>query len=536
MAADNLTTTIQQYTAEACFACKIKKRKCDKQLPACSRCRRGDQQCLYGISADGVYGKIVPVTNKELRQVGSNHLSHKSEHASPPTSEWGSCRRCYKLKKRCDKAFPSCSRCKVLDAPCVYERWQRRRLLSSQHLFSLDGPLTSIVPLKLPYPVEPRPYIPSLVHSFRERMGLSALAVEVDSLAYHLRSSWIRYALADSCLFHATLYAASAQLDTLRDITAAGRATPNPVTLYHQIETITAVNSRIASGNVLNDATIASVLLLVITGSLQKDDRATNVHRLGLLRMIAMRGGLEKLGFDGFLARMIQMNMVLPAVVFDQLDAFVVDGMYSPAASSSLPGLTLEKLGQSTSGSPSVRFQMTAIFAHVWELLLAVDCGDDGNRKYRFDFATARLVLGEWPWSDPLLDMSKSEAAMVRACEVSLRILRYLLDDRLPPPSRTEGLVTMVEEMKSHISACDSVSWLRYAPHANLWVITVGLAVSEDVQGRLWFLMHERCVVMSINATRPAAHEMVWACYCWMRQLIHARSAAWTGPAQYAEL
>ncbi|KAL2813014.1 hypothetical protein BJX63DRAFT_395420 [Aspergillus granulosus] len=531
MPANNPTATAQEYTAEACFSCRIKKRKCDKQIPACSRCRRVDQQCLYGMSAGGVYGTIVPFTDNKLCNPSSNHVSPKLERASPPLVGWGSCRQCYKLKKRCDKAYPSCSRCKRLDAPCAYERLQRLRLFSSQHLLSFELPPMNIIALKPSYPVESRPYIPALVQSFQERMGLSALPVEIDSLAYYMRCSWIQRALVDPCLFHATLYAASAQLDTLRATTAAGMATPNPVTLYHQTEAIIAVNSRIVSSKVLDDATIAAVLLLVITGSLQNDDQATEVHRLGLTQMVAMRGGLKALGFDGVLSRMVQMNMVLPAVVFDQLDAFLVDGICLPAASSNLPGWALEKLGHGTSGNPSVRFHMTAIFAHVWELLLAVDCGEDENGEYQFDFATGQFILdGEWPRSESLpLDLSKSEAAMVKACQVALRILRYLLDDRLPPPQRTEMLVAMVEELKSHISSSDPESWLQYAPHASLWVTTLGLAVSDDVQGRLWFLMHERCVVMSIKDTQPAPHEMVWACYRWMRQLIHVRSVAWTG-------
>jgi hypothetical protein len=169
---------------------------------------------------------------------------------------------------------------------------------------------------------------------------------------------------------------------------------------------------------------------------------------------------------------------------------------------------------------------MTAIFAHIWELLLAVDCGADANGQYLFDFATARFILdGEWPRHETLPHMSKAETAMVKACQVSLRILRHLLDDRQALPRRTEQLVVMVEKMKSHISATDSAAWLLYAPHANLWVTTLGLAISEDVQGRLWFLMHERCVVMSMKATQPAPHEMVWACYRWLRQLIQARFA-----------
>ncbi|KAL4874383.1 hypothetical protein BJY04DRAFT_17498 [Aspergillus karnatakaensis] len=520
------TDQSQQYTAEACFACKSKKRKCDKQFPACSRCQSVDQECLYGISAAGVYGKIVTVTNKDLSTASSNPVLPTVEKVSSPSFGRRSCCRCNRLKKQCDRALPSCSRCTRLGASCVYDRLQQRRLMSSQHLFSLDAPPVTIFPLRLPYPIETKPYMPSLVQSFQDRMGLSELAVETDSLAYHLRSSWIRHAIADPCLMHATLYAASAHLDALRDTTAANPST-NPVTLYHQTETIAAVNARLACGQGLDDATIASVLQLVITGSLQKDNEATEAHRRGLLHMVAMKGGLKKLGFDGFLARMIQMNMVLPAVVFDQLDGFAVDvdGLYSPAASCNLAALTLDRLGQSTNRSLAVSSHMTAIFTHLWELLLAVDVGEDGNGQYLFDFATVRFILdGEWPWHECLPVMSKGEMAMVQACQVSLCILRYLLDDRLLTLQWTEQLVAMVEELKSHISATDSATWLRYAPHANLWVTTLGLAVSEDVEGRLWFLMHERCVVMSMKATQPAPHEMVWACYRWLRQLIRASS------------
>ncbi|KAL2824202.1 hypothetical protein BJY01DRAFT_167119 [Aspergillus pseudoustus] len=525
----------QEYTAESCLACKTKKRKCDKQLPACSRCMKGGQQCLYGNNAGGVYGELVPLTDNKPSNLRSNSpLSEfRPDAQPPPTAARGSCRRCGKLKKRCDKAYPSCSRCKRLDSPCVYERLQRLRMFSFEHLLYLD-----LIPLKVSYPVEAKPHIPALVKSFQERMGLAELAVEVDSLAYHLRSSWIRHALTDPGLFHATVYTASAQLDTLRETTEPP-GLMNPVTLYHQTKAIAAVNSQIASGgtDMVGDATIAAVLLLVITGSLQKDTTATEVHRLGLLRMVAMRGGLEKLGFEGFLARMIEMNMVLPAVVFDQLDTFVLNSIdYSLPAAGNLPALSLERLAQGTSGSLSVRTHMTAIFAHIWELLLAVDCAreDTSNREDRFDFATARFILDEHQEPTPagdssLLEISNSENAMVWACEVSLRILRYLLDTRLPPPQQQPTdttLITMVEELKSHMAASDPEPWLKYAPHANLWVTTLGMAVSEEVQGRLWFLMHERCVVMSMKTTQPAAHEMVWECYRWIRELILARQCA----------
>lgn len=97
----------------------------------------------------------------------------------------------------------------------------------------------------------------------QEQTGLAALQVEVNSIAYHLRSSWIRHALTDPCLFHATLYTASAEMDAMRGTQGT---TTNYATLYHQTNTIRLLNRRLVHGGLMDDATIASVLLLVISG------------------------------------------------------------------------------------------------------------------------------------------------------------------------------------------------------------------------------------------------------------------------------
>jgi hypothetical protein len=78
-------------------------------------------------------------------------------------------------------------------------------------------------------------------------------------MAYYLRSTWITYALNDSCLMHATLFAASSQFDML-----TGAQQPNYATLYHQSNTVSLVRSRLAEVNSPNDATVAAVLLLAM--------------------------------------------------------------------------------------------------------------------------------------------------------------------------------------------------------------------------------------------------------------------------------
>ncbi|KAJ5358346.1 uncharacterized protein N7496_010759 [Penicillium cataractarum] len=113
--------------------------------------------------------------------------------------------------------------------------------------------------------------------------------------------------MTDPCLFHATLYISSAHIDTLREASAGIRTTPSPATLYHHTKTIAAVNSRVAAGDIPSDATIGAVLLLILSASIQGESHAADVHNMGLLQMVSMRGGLESLGFDGILASMIQM-------------------------------------------------------------------------------------------------------------------------------------------------------------------------------------------------------------------------------------
>jgi hypothetical protein len=223
--------------------------------------------------------------------------------------------------------------------------------------------------------------------------------------------------------------------------------------------------------------------------------------------------------------------MVLPAVVFNRLDAFSTEELDSPTALDNLPSLALDRLRAGTKGNTVVRSYMTTVFEYIMELLVWVDGGKNemGGHQYEF-FAVRNKLDEEWPWShDNLSDnISSSEDAMMRSCLASLRMLRYLLDDRLPPQSDT--LSRAMEEMGEHVAVSDPTTWLKYAPQANSWVIMLGLAASQDVQGRLWFLMNERCVLMSMKAIKPPIHRKFWSCYHWTKQLIHARSAMWTGP------
>jgi hypothetical protein len=111
---------------QTCTRCKDSKRRCDKLKPICSRCQRAGQTCLY------------PETKSKENSIGPKVglLSPLSSDCSSPLekeSEPGrivkrrdratlSCIRCHRLKVKCDKKQPCCSRCSRLGhgRDCTY--------------------------------------------------------------------------------------------------------------------------------------------------------------------------------------------------------------------------------------------------------------------------------------------------------------------------------------------------------------------------------------------------------------------------------
>jgi hypothetical protein len=79
-----------------------------------------------------------------------------------------------------------------------------------------------------------------------------------NSIAYRLQTSWLQAAFSDACLFHAILFSSSAFIDI-----ALGTR-DNPVTIYHQTETVRLVQEAISKSHYdgLADSIVAATLYL----------------------------------------------------------------------------------------------------------------------------------------------------------------------------------------------------------------------------------------------------------------------------------
>ncbi|KAL3451489.1 hypothetical protein BJX65DRAFT_304074 [Aspergillus insuetus] len=404
----------------------------------------------------GVYGRVVPVSGLDTVPVsktdsgkGTLVLQSSPKHISK------ACSVCQKHKKFRDRTYPRCGRCKRVGSNCTYEGLDRVRLLKSQHFFSQNSaaPLHT-VEYKPDYPVETKPYFQALFRVSRRastrrltaipafnsgqkthdltnpyliqyRIALQCLEVDQDSLASHLQTSWLSFAASDPCLFHATLYLASAQLDRFR-----GQLTPTDgsVTVYHYMRAIQLLNPRIASGAEPNDTTLAAVVLLALSSCFERNDGAAQAHGKGLPRIVEMRGRLHSLGFKGFEHR-------VPATVFDRLEAFPGRGWDTSSPPFGFPRLALDRLRNrpSRKNCPAVRAHLIEACERIYELLQAVDGIDDITTAAEYALRDLHDTLNDH-WTPPPCypsDITRSERAILRSCAGTVQILQYLLDTRV---------------------------------------------------------------------------------------------------------
>lgn len=92
-----------------------------------------------------------------------------------------------------------------------------------------------------------------------ENVGVSEIPVDNASSAYLMQTTWMKGALNDPCLFHATLFAGSSCFDLLRT------AKQSPITLFHQNEAIRIINQRLSNPTwALEDSTILAITPLAL--------------------------------------------------------------------------------------------------------------------------------------------------------------------------------------------------------------------------------------------------------------------------------
>ncbi|KAL5343260.1 hypothetical protein BJX70DRAFT_211943 [Aspergillus crustosus] len=356
------------------------------------------------------------------------------------------------------------------------------------------------------FPVDTRWYMPRLLKHFCEGLGVSRLPVDPNSTANHIQTFWIQGALSDPCLFHATLYAGSSHFDLQRG------QKPSSITLHHQSEAIRLLNERLSDPNAAaDDRTMVAVTPLALFADLNGDRNAADIHRQGLWRLVEMRGGLEKLGYDGMVGALIKMNTIIYSVAFD-LDANITSS--EPLGP---PPMGVEKRILFGPPRESARVENLPVIINIFR--------DVYNFKLEWHSSPrGSPTSGEQSMHDYLqpyggdMPCPGLDNPIFYCCHLAATIFRTIVDDRPRSPAFSTKLDALASELEASLALTETELWLRRIPAVFSWVCLTGAAASSHARSRIWFYFRQASAVRILNVrNEPPYLDELWAHFYWLR-------------------
>ncbi|KAL2826731.1 hypothetical protein BJY01DRAFT_241301 [Aspergillus pseudoustus] len=451
----------------ACETCRQRKRKCDRGVPTCALCIKRGRNCFY-----------------------PPHRLIKSQNTAQP-----------------DNASPSpSSQAWDITMNSVFQAWA---------LQSPDVPIS--------YPVPFRWYIPRLLKHFSEGLGVSHVPVAANSTAYHIQTLWLQGAMSDPGLFHATLYAGASHFDLSRG------ERQSSITLYHQAEAIRLINERLSDPKAaVDDRTLVAVTPLALFADLNGDRAAADIHREGLRKLVQMRGGLDRLGFEGLTSVLIQMNNIIYNIAFDLPPESLIP--LGP------PPLSLEKRILRTPSHLLTKIHslrsILSIFKDIHTFKLAF-----WTQEFTPNTPTTLpdTHLANYTSSMPELGL---ECPVYYCCYLAVTLFRTIASastsDRTgsssSTPSSSSEIDALASELKAALALTDPDLWIRRIPAVFSWVCLVGAAAASDSHSRVWFYFKQASAVRVLNVRGSSSSsgggggeapylEELWEHFRWLRTL-----------------
>ncbi|CEJ62237.1 hypothetical protein PMG11_10742 [Penicillium brasilianum] len=332
-----------------------------------------------------------------------------------------------------------------------------------------------------------------------ENVGVSGIPVDNASSAYLMQTTWMKGALNDPCLFHATLFAGSSCFDLLRT------AKQSPITLFHQNEAIRIINQRLSNPTwALEDSTILAITPLALFSALNADQTAANVHRMGLERLAQLRGGLDKLGLDGLTSTLINRNTMIYHIAFDT----------DRRNDISVPPIGLESriLDPTTKGNTIPPYLSISLVKQLFQEI----------HNFKLDWISKISATG---LRHPFVDRSgpdfrfnanlpATQDPIYHCCFLATQIFWAMVD------GRKQVLDALVANLKAFLSFTDEKLWLCYLPVEYSWVCFTGAAASRDAELRLWFYFRQSSSVRLVRVSEePGYLGDLWSHLQWLRMI-----------------
>ncbi|KAJ0414041.1 hypothetical protein BJY00DRAFT_46417 [Aspergillus carlsbadensis] len=543
-------TAPANHALRTCLACKSKKRQCDKRLPSCSRCARVDRACLY-----------VEYTEPAIIA--------RSEPRSP-----FACLPCRKAKRPCSNDMPRCSRCTRLKLPCEYDvelAYVQSALPSSADpVPTYDGsssaasvnrasrppheaPVVRTIlepSLRHDYPVADRAYMSGLINHFCSFSFVPISSTVPNSLAVHLRTAWMRHAMVDPCLFHSTLFSASAHIDHLRNVPESRQTT------YHNMQTVKLLRGKLEDPLVRGDYEAAAAVLALAFFNMRLDRHDIALtHRSGMMQMLEFlkKDGLHLQELESIITMMLlAFSMIAPHdralhLSYPEAESNLVYSASSPVPTpSSLLESILRRdaLGNESSSltdltRATIQETMHYIANHPQVVLgTAHDAqvptvhSHSHPAELRENDAPFCLPLDEeQPYQHPTTARDRDHCFQC-AARLFHQILYTSQHPQQPPtptttttttakPTGTEKTPNSKEELdilRKLLRKVGFTSWLQHAPEGYIWICLTAAASASDKTTRSGFIMMSVPLLLALETTQLAVTRQAWVYFKWLER------------------
>ncbi|KAL2816538.1 hypothetical protein BJX63DRAFT_138661 [Aspergillus granulosus] len=369
-------------------------------------------------------------------------------------------------------------------------------------------------------PITYRSYMPQLLQFFLTSIALRSNTVVVDSLAHHLHSQWMQHAMTDPCLFHATLFSASASIDMLR-----GQRN-STLTLYHQTWAIRLINERLAQRvPVLTYGTLGAVIPLLYYNMIALDRDSAAAHQKGLVKMLLVTPKSFRADIGPLIA-IVKVAMISFACIYDMLPIW--DCLYSESIR---PNVLLRNIvTRATLENEQGLYQKQTIDAilDVYETVSRLDhlvhsdqasIISEVDRVLSFSSTGDGIVLDV---QDGQYNMATGERINI-CCQLACRVFwKTLLQRRGRRPFDQDSNTIEDPELKQilkHLQQLEPWYWIRNAPEVFTWIVCTGAAASSTQADRVAFVSHAGTILTAIDGEQLTMTRQGWRYFCLLRRL-----------------
>ncbi|KAH7393220.1 hypothetical protein BKA64DRAFT_80788 [Cadophora sp. MPI-SDFR-AT-0126] len=151
------------------------------------------------------------------------------------------------------------------------------------------------------YPVPWNPVYEPILDFYISQILIDTPAVSEPGKVFRLRTVWFPMMMTSSTCFYAALSLAGSMLHARRQLPLDA-----PALLEIRQKAISSINATLSNKeDCKTDQTIGAVFCLSLLESFLGHPELFQMHMAGLAKMVRMRGGLDELGLDGLLRRMI---------------------------------------------------------------------------------------------------------------------------------------------------------------------------------------------------------------------------------------